>query len=149
MPLKLKEFLARWAINTLAVLVASRVVSDGIRFERPIDLLVASLILGMLTAFVRPVLMILSLPILIVTLGLFTLVINAVLLFVVGWLMRPKFVVDSFGDAFWGALVISGVSLILGALTGTSKMRLNVRRKDSNSIDRKPPPPGGGPIIDV
>ena len=102
MPEKLKEFLARWAINTLAVLVASRVVSAGIHFDRWFDCLIASLLLGMLTAFVRPLLMILSWPLLIVTLGLFTLVINAVLFYFVGWLMRPKFVVDSFRDAFWG-----------------------------------------------
>src|SRR6266516_5417954 len=136
MPSKLKEFLQRWAITTVAVLVAAHSVK-GIHYDKENwpSLLVATLVLGLLNAFLRPLLMLLSLPLLIVTLGLFTLVINALLLYLVGQL--KFFHVASFGAALWGALVISVVTIILNTLTGTGSSRVEVRRK-------KPPssPPG-------
>src|SRR5262245_43318243 len=145
MPGKLKEFLQRWAINTVAVLVATYVL-PGIHYQSWLDLLIATFILGILNTFLKPLMMLLSLPLLIFTLGLFTLVINAVLLLLVSWLLSPKFHVDNFGYALLGALVISLISLALNSLTGTGNSRIEFRRKP------RPPPdkPGdGGPIIDV
>src|SRR6266850_1425612 len=75
-----KKFIQSWFINTLAVLVAVYLVS-GIRYRQPLDLFVASLVLGILNAVIRPFLMFLTLPLLIFSLGLFTLIINAVLLY--------------------------------------------------------------------
>jgi putative membrane protein len=146
MPEKLKSFIQRWIISTVAVLVATYVVS-GIRYGGWQDLLVATLVLGLLNSFVRPVLMLLSLPLLIFTLGLFTIVINAVLLLVVSALLgKDHFRVDGFWSAFWGALVISIVSLLLNSLTGTGDARVSVRRG-------KPPvkkdDDKDGPVIDV
>lgn len=140
-----KKFLQSWLVNTLAVLVAVYIVR-GIHYQKALDLVVASLLLGVLNAVLRPVLMFLALPLLILTLGLFTLVINAILLYFVGNLLRPEFSVDTFWDAFWGALVISVVSLVLNLLTGTSKAQVR--------IERRGPPPGrgsnsGGPFIDI
>src|SRR5438876_10309795 len=83
-----KKFIQSWFINTLAVLVAVYLVK-GIRYDKPLDLLVASLLLGILNAVLRPILLFLALPLLIVTLGLFTLVINALLLYFVGYVLRP------------------------------------------------------------
>ena len=142
----MKRFLKSWAVNTLAVLVAVYMV-PGIRFKD--DSLwtpfVTSLVLGILNAFIRPVLMVLALPLLISTLGLFTLVINALLLYFVGFLLRRYFEVDSFGAAFIGALIISVVSLVLNLLTGGSRAQARVERR------RGPPDTrgGGGPVIDV
>ena len=106
----------------------------------------ASLLLGILNAFVRPILMLIALPLLIFTLGLFTLVINALLLYFVGRLLDPNFSVDSFRYAFFGALIISVISIALNVLTGNARV----------SVRRGPPPgtpknPGGGngPVIDV
>ena len=130
----MKKFLQSWAINTLAVLVAVYMV-PGIRFKD--DSLwtpfVTSLVLGILNAFIRPILMLLALPLLIFTLGLFTLVINALLLYFVSFLLGRYFEVDSFGAAFLGALVISIVSLLLNLLTGGSRARVRVQRR------RRPP----------
>jgi putative membrane protein len=142
----MKTFLKSWAVNTLAVLVAVYMV-PGIRFKD--DNLwtpfVTSLVLGILNAFIRPVLMVLALPLLIFTLGLFTLVINALLLYFVSFLLRSHFEVDSFGAAFVGALIISFVSMVLNLLTGGSraKVRLKHRRRPSESDT------GSGPVIDV
>lgn len=142
----MKRFIQSWFINTLAVLVAVYLVK-GIRYDKPLDLFVASLVLGILNAVIRPVLMFLALPLLIFTLGLFTLVINGLLLYFVGYILRPYFFVDSFWDAFWGALIISVISSILGVLTGTGKARVRVQ-----TSRRRPPdsPSGGsGPVIDI
>ena len=141
----LKSFFQRWLINTLAVLVAVNVVK-GLEYDSFISLLVASLLLGILNAFVRPVIMLLSLPLLLFSLGLFTIVINAFLLFLVGQIVK-SFQVASFGSAFWGALVISLVSMIANRLTGAGQSRIEVKRRN------RPPPPrqdgGSGPVIDV
>ena len=142
MPDRLRVFAQRWLINTVAVLVATHVV-PGIHYRKWYDLLITTLILGILNTFVRPIIVILSLPLVVLTLGLFTLVINALLLMVVSWLMRPAFSVESFGQALLGALVIFLISLALHSLTG---MRVEVRaRRDRNKPDDK----DDGPVIDV
>lgn len=93
-------FFQRWAINTLAVLVATHVVS-GIHYDTVTSLFVASLLFGILTTFLRPLLFVLTLPLVVLTLGLFVFVINAGLLYLVGSLVKD-FRVDGFWPAFWG-----------------------------------------------
>jgi putative membrane protein len=100
-----KEFLQRWLITTVAVLVAAHIV-PGIEYTNVTDLFVASLLLGVLNAIARPILMLLSLPLVILSLGLFLLVINAGLLYFVGWVVKG-FNVAGFWSAFFGALIIS------------------------------------------
>ncbi|MEO6034693.1 MAG: phage holin family protein [Verrucomicrobiota bacterium] len=151
----MKSFFQRWIINTLAVLVAAWLL-NGISYSWtslhlgqfraaiPTGLLFAALLLGILNAFLRPILLLLSLPLLIFTLGLFTFVINAIILLFVSWLLKPHFVVEGFGTAFLAALIISIVSLILNSLTGTGKSPVTVQKKSS-----QPPDDGGGPVIDV
>jgi putative membrane protein len=147
---KFLRFLGNWAINTFAVLIAAVILRGHISCANPTDLVIASLLLGILNAFVRPILLLLALPLLIFTLGLFTLVINALMLYGVGWLMGPPFFktqyfqVDSFGFAFLGALIISIVSVALNVLTGNARV----------TVQRRPPPPkkprdDDGPVIDV
>lgn len=128
---RLLHFLGNWAINTLAVVMAAMILHNHIQYQGLGSLVMASLLLGILNAFVRPILMLLALPFLIVTLGLFTWVINALLLYLVGLLLSPNFKVDSFLFAFLGALIISIVSTLLNIATGNA--RLSVRRG---------PPPG-------
>jgi putative membrane protein len=147
MPPKLKKFLLSWVINTLAVIIAVYTV-PGIHFKDTSLLtpIIASLVLGVLNAFIRPIMMFVALPLLIFTLGLFRFVINALLLYLVGIVLRTHFQVDGFWAAFWGALVISVVSLVLHSLTGTGGSRLEFRR------GRRPPDSdrgGNGPVIDV
>jgi putative membrane protein len=144
---KTLRFLQSWIINTAAVLVAAVVLHNHISYDNQLhNLLLAALLLGILNAFVRPILMLIALPLLIFTLGLFTLVINALLLYLVSLLMKPAFYVDSFGYAFLGALIISVISMALNALTGNA--RVSMKRA------RPPEPPkgpggGNGPVIDV
>jgi putative membrane protein len=130
---KFLHFLKSWAINTLAVAVAVEIMHGHIRYAQPKDLLLAALLLGILNAFVRPILMLIALPLLIFTLGLFMLVINALLLYFVGELLAPYFQVDTFGSAFLGAIIIGIISIVLNVMTGNA--RANIK------IQRRPPPP--------
>jgi putative membrane protein len=142
----LKEFIQRWIITTVGVLVATHVV-PGIDYRTWPGLLVATLVLGLLSAFVKPVLVVLSLPLVVVTLGLFMLVINAVLLYVVGQLFKD-FQVDSFGAAFWGGVIISIVTLGLNSITKSGSSRIEVKRGKRPDAPKRPDDPGG-PVIDV
>src|ERR1035438_8252902 len=120
---KLLRFLQSWIINTVAVLVAVMVLQRGISYDDKLgNLLVASLLLGILNAFVRPILMLIALPLLIFTLGLFTLVINALLLSLVSYLLKPAFEVHGFRYAFLGAVIISIISIALNVLTGNARV---------------------------
>jgi putative membrane protein len=139
----LVSFLKRWLITAVAVMLAANIV-PGIHFT-PGGLVLATLLLGLLNAFVRPIMLVLSLPLLIFTLGLFILVINALLLYWVGHILR-NFQVDSFRSAFWGSLIISIVSLLLNTLTKGGGPRVEFRR---GPAQRPPPRDGGGPVIDV
>src|SRR6266516_6422492 len=87
MPAALKSFLQRWLINAVAVMVAANLIK-GIEYQTLSGLLVASLLLGILNALLRPLLVLLSLPLVICTLGLLTLVINALRLYLVGSLVK-------------------------------------------------------------
>ncbi len=110
------QFLIRLSINAVALWVATRVVS-GISYQGPWTVLVAvALVFGVLNACVRPLLKIVTFPLLILTLGLFTFVINALMLRLTSWvsgLLGLGFDVAGFRAAFWGGLVVSVVSLML------------------------------------
>jgi len=140
------SFLKRWLITTVSVWVAARIVS-GIHADRSSGLLLAALVLGLLNAFVRPAMVVLSLPLVVLSLGLFMLIINALLLWCVGLVLKD-FHVDSFGAAFWGSLIISLTSLILNSLTKSGSSRVEFRT--SKTPPRRPPPgDDDGPVIDV
>jgi len=85
----------------------------------------ASLLLGIVNAFIRPVLLLLSLPLILVTLGIFILIINALMLKIVGQIM-PCFQVPGFWRAFFGAIIISIVSWLLSAFFRGSDGRVHV-----------------------
>lgn len=109
----MKAFLIRWLLTTLAVALAAQVV-PGIESSSPFSLAGVALLLGIVNAMVRPVLLLLSLPLILVTMGLFVLVINALMLWFVGSLV-PGFTIDGFWSAFFGAILIGLVSWLLSA----------------------------------
>lgn len=119
----MKHFLFRWAITTIAVMVAAALI-DGIRYDSIGSLVGAALLLGILNAFLRPVLLLLAAPLIILTLGLFIFVVNALMLYLVNDLMHG-FHVDGFGSAFWGAILISIVSWLLSAFFRGSDGRVH------------------------
>lgn len=110
------RFLLRWLINALGLYVAGRIV-PGIDLGNHFGVVLGvALVFGLVNALIRPLLKLLTCPLIILTLGLFTLVINAAMLLVTSALSRAvglTFIVEGFWPAFWGALVVSLVSLVL------------------------------------
>ena len=117
-------FLFRLLINALALWVATRIV-PGLSFDGPAPMVIAvALVFAVVNTVVRPVLKILTFPALILTLGLFIFVINALMLWLTSVLSEAfglGFHVTGFRAAFLGALVVSVVSLLLGWLTASPK----------------------------
>ena len=109
----MKPFLTRWLVTTLAVAVA--VGLTDMRADGPVPLIGTALLLGIINAFIRPVLLLLSLPFILLTLRLFILVVNALMLWAAGSLV-PGFHVDGFWNAFFGGIIVSIVSWALSAV---------------------------------
>lgn len=107
----MKGFLGWWLSTTIGVLAAAHVVT-GIHYEGWGALLAASLVLGLINALLRPILMALALPLILLTFGLFTLVINSALFYLVGKLVH-NFHVAGWWSAFWGSVVVSVVSILI------------------------------------
>lgn len=105
----------RWFVNALSLYIVANVI-PGIAVRDFGAALVAAVVIGLVNALIKPVLVVLTLPITILTLGLFTFVINALLLKLAGS-VTPGFTVASFGSAFVGSIVLSIVSTILTRLT--------------------------------
>lgn len=104
------RLLLRWALNTLALFVVVTIV-PGIHSRSIVSLAIAALVLGLLNAVVRPILVVLTFPITIVTLGLFLLVLNAVVLELTA-VFTPGFTIDDFVAALIGAIVLAIISWI-------------------------------------
>lgn len=107
-------FFARWAILAVALAVTAWIL-PGVQFASVPAILVAALVLGFLNAVLKPVLVLLTLPLTILTLGLFYFLLNAIL-FALGSVLVPGFVVDGLGWAFLGALLVSLLSTFLSSV---------------------------------
>lgn len=120
----MRHFVFRWLITTAAVFVAAPIV--GISYGSSLAcLLGAALLLGIANAFIRPILLILSAPLILFTLGFFIFVVNALLLMLVGQVI-PCFRVPGFWNAFFGAIIVSLVSWLLSAFFRGSDGRVHV-----------------------
>jgi len=106
------RIMIRWAILAVAVFVAAQVVPGIELREGLVSLLIVAAVLGLVNALLGTVLRILSIPFLIITLGLFAIVINMVVLWVTTAL-TDRIDIDGFPAYFWAALVVSAVTLIL------------------------------------
>ena len=113
----MKELLVKWVVNSTALLVVIHIVS-GVTVDNWPTVFVAALVLGLLNAFLRPILIFLTLPVTILTLGLFTLVINAFLFYLAAQLVRG-FHVTGFWQAFVAAFVFSIVSFLLSIVVSS------------------------------
>ena len=121
-------FLLHWGITSFSLWVASHLFS-GIRFANAFSLMVAALLLGFANAVVRPLLVILTLPLTLVTLGFFLLVINALMLLLVSSLVRG-FSISGFWTAFFASIFVAVLNFLIGLLVADSGILL--------------PPPGDG-----
>jgi putative membrane protein len=119
----MRHFVFRWLVTTVGVMVASNL--PGIWYDSVAALIGAALLLGIFNAFVRPILLILGAPLILLTLGIFILIVNGLMLYWVPGIVTG-FHVDSFGSAFWGAIVIGIISWMLSAFFRGSDGRVHV-----------------------
>ena len=149
-PKPVQSFLKRWTVTTLAV-VAADVLCAGIEIKDLIGGVIAPLVLGLLNAFIRPLLLLLSLPLLILTLGVFLWVINALLLLFTSNLFDGEhFHVDGFWWAMAGAAIISLVSIIANAFLGGGRSTFVFKQPQHQSQrSRVDHDDDDGPVIDV
>jgi len=125
----MRGFLVRWLVSALSLWLASAIV-PGMHIEGLGSLILAALLLGIVNAVFRPLVIFLTLPFTILTLGLFLFVVNAAMLGVVAWLL-PRFTLTSFWAALLGSLVVSIVGTVLSWMIGPHGKyeALVVRRK--------------------
>lgn len=121
-------FFFRAAFAALGLWLATGMLS-GLHFDTAQTLIIAALLLGVVNAVVRPLVIILTLPITLVTLGLFLLVINAGMLGLVAWLL-PGFFIASFGTALLASLIVSVFSWLASALLGNGKIQFKINRNN-------------------
>ena len=113
----------KWLGYALAVMLVAWII-PGISVENFLSALLVAAVLGLINLFIKPVLMLITLPINFLTLGLFTLVLNALLLMLAGY-VTPGFEVDGFWSAFWGALVLSIVTAGINNISKDKPVRQN------------------------
>jgi len=126
-----RSLILRWLITTLAIFAAVSLV-PGITFVGPgWELGLVAAVFALVNIGLRPLLSLLTCPLIILTLGLFGLVINALLLLLTAWIASSlgiQFMIDGFWPAFWGGLIISIVTLILTLLAGEQRVQVVVQR---------------------
>ena len=111
--------LLRWLLNTLILMLVGY-LTPGISFTSFWAALIASLVIGFLNALIRPLLILLTLPINVLTLGLFTLIINAFIFWLASTIVKG-FDITSFGAAFWGAVIYSLIVIVIGFMEKKTK----------------------------
>ena len=122
------KFLIKWFINIIALLVVIHVIA-GVSIDNIQTVFVAALILGLLNVFIRPFILILTLPLTIFTFGFFTLIINGFLFYLAAKFVKG-FVVAGFWNAFWAALLFSVISSVLNfILTPKITIRYDLFRR--------------------
>ncbi len=116
----MNRFLVHWLTMTLALWVTAWIL-PGVTVHTPSALLIAAVVLGLLNALVKPFLLLLTLPLTILTLGLFYFVLNGIV-FALGSKLVPGFEVAGFGWALLGAIVMSLVATLIGRATGREQI---------------------------
>ena len=123
----LDRFLVRWAINAAAIWAAIRIVPGITPTESSLEAyIIIALVFGLVNAIIRPIIALLTCPLIILTLGLGTLLINAGMFWLAGEIGQSLgygFTVEGFWPAFLGALVVSIVSMVLSSLLGERKRK--------------------------
>ena len=123
---RLLILLTKLAINALALLVVTSIFKC-IRFDNNQAMIATAVVLALVNTYLRPLVIVLTLPINILTLGLFTFVINGLMLELVSWLI-PAFHIDTFWTAVGGAIVITIVSFLLNWFLRPDKVQVRVFR---------------------
>jgi putative membrane protein len=114
----MKYLLLRWLFLAIAIAITAWLMPGmtiyGQGGQYVVNLLIVSVVFGLINAIIRPIVMFFTCPLIILTLGLFTLIINALMLSLTDWLLPNILTVDGFWTTFFAALIISIISGLLG-----------------------------------
>ena len=124
-----RNYIIRWLVNAVGLLIVSKIM-QSIEIDGILTAIVAAAVIGLINIFLRPLLLILTLPINILSLGLFTLVINGLIFYFVGSIVEG-FHVSGFLAAFLGALILSIINVLATFLIGMGKGRafIHIQRR--------------------
>jgi len=122
----MREFVVRLLVTALGLWVAATIV-PGVTIHGIGNLIVAALLLGVVNAIIRPIILILTLPLTLITLGLFIFVVNGISLSLVAWLM-PGFALSGLGAAILGSVVVGLTSWLASTFIGSSGRLEHIRR---------------------
>jgi putative membrane protein len=130
----MEKYFIKWLINTIAIMIAIKFVPGIVYAGEWWGILIVGLIFGLINTFIRPFIKLFALPLLIFSLGLFTFVINALMLSMTSWLsdkFHLGFHVEGFKAAFLGALLISIASMLLSCLipSDDNNVRVHINRQ--------------------
>jgi putative membrane protein len=137
------QLLLRWVVTAVGVTLATRLV-HGIHYDDTLTLVVVVIVLSFLNAALRPILLLFTLPLILLTAGVGVLIINALLFLFVGKIVTG-FQVDGFWPALWGSLIVSITNMCLSVF-----IRPSPRAASQPPPTKKPPhKDGGGDVIDI
>jgi putative membrane protein len=126
------QLVLRVMINALSIAAAIKLV-DGLTFTGEWwKIIIIGAVFGIVNSLLKPIMMFFTFPLIILTLGIFTLVVNALMLIITAKLSGPfhlGFQIHGFWAAFWGALIVSIVSMVLSWITGIKRIRVEKRNK--------------------
>ena len=115
------KFLIRSIVNGVALVITSQIVSGIATRSGLLSVLIIGVVFGIINAIIRPIVKLLSLPLIIVTLGLFILVVNALMLLLTSAILPDYLYVAGFWPAVLGGIVMGIINAILEAITGTDR----------------------------
>jgi len=128
-----EKIFIKWIVNTIAIMLAIKYVPGIVYAGEWWGILLVGLIFGLINTFIRPFIKLFALPLLMLSLGLFTFIINALMLSLTSWLsdkFHLGFHVESFKAAFIGALLISFTSMVLSCLIPSdNKVHMHINRQ--------------------
>lgn len=131
----MRTFVLRLVVNAAALAVTAALLPGiHIRDDRLTTLLVVALVFGLVNAVLKPVIWVLSCPLIVLTLGLFALLINGILLLVTGALAGSRFEVDGFGWAVLGGLLVGLISMVLESALDLDEEEREKRKRDETVI---------------
>jgi len=125
----MKDFFIKWLINIVALELVVHSIA-GVHIDKWQSVVMASLVLGLLNAFLKPVIVLLTLPFNIISLGFITLLINGCMFYLASKIVKGFIIID-FWNAFWGALLFSVISFFISLFFGP-KMKVNFGGFDRN-----------------
>jgi putative membrane protein len=127
------QLILRVMINAISIAAAIKLV-DGLTFTGEWwKMIIIGAVFGIVNSLLKPIMMFFTFPLIILTLGIFTLVVNALMLIITAKLSGPfhlGFQIHGFWAAFWGALIVSIVSMLLSWITGVKRIRVEKGGKD-------------------